>query len=76
VNSLGLFCGFGKRGLLHNSGLLRCEEGRAVTVVLNWDGMVTPVLYQIDCCSEISSVLENYWDMLWQTIVGGSFIHL
>jgi len=69
VNTVGLFCGFGGKNVLQKSGMLRQNENDVLPVVLNRDGMVTPVIHQIDRCAEISNVLEREADLLWQLIV-------
>ena len=71
VNTLGLFCGFGGKGLLKKRGLIQNND-TAVPTVLNWDGMVSPAIHQIDRCHEISSALESYADLLWSLWVTSS----
>ena len=67
VNTLGLFCGFRKRGSLRSSGLLRDDKDKIAPLVLNWDGPVSPVIHQIDRCSEISTQMDLFGDQLWQS---------
>jgi len=69
VNTLGLFCGFRKRGSLRSSGLLKDNKDKIAPLVLNWDGLVSPVIHQIDRCSEISAQMDLFGDQLWESWV-------
>lgn len=71
INTLGLYCGFG--GKLRNSGMLSDDEDKIAPVVLNYDGMVTPVIHQLDRCNEISDQLALYADQLWNVVSNSVF---
>jgi len=65
VSTVGLYCGFGGKGILKKNGLLQDTNITIAPIVLNWDGIVAPVIHQIDRCGEISSDLDSYADLLW-----------